>query len=81
MIGRNGARTKALVFDWPIARKTPPNAAGTYMAETLGSLCDKLTVVKLKQFHADDPQRLESLAISVMTAQAQNDAGVNARVP
>ena len=31
------------------------------MAETLGSLCDKLTVVKLKQFHNEDPSRLESL--------------------
>jgi len=32
------------------------------MAETLGSLCDKLTVIKLKQYHADDSKRLESLA-------------------
>lgn len=32
------------------------------MAETLGSLCDKLTIVKLKQFHTEDIQRLESLA-------------------
>ena len=32
------------------------------MAETLGSLCDKLTIVKLKQFHTGDIQRLESLA-------------------
>ena len=31
------------------------------MAETLGSLCDKLTIVKLKQYHSDDPIRLESL--------------------
>jgi hypothetical protein len=31
------------------------------MAETLGSLCDKLTVVKLKEWHADDPARVESL--------------------
>ena len=31
------------------------------MAETLGSLCDKLTIVKLKQFHSEDSQRLESL--------------------
>jgi hypothetical protein len=31
------------------------------MAETLGSLCDKLTIVKLKQWHADDPARLQSL--------------------
>jgi hypothetical protein len=33
------------------------------MAETLGSLCDKLTIVKLKQYHSEDPQRLESLAL------------------
>ena len=32
------------------------------MAETLGSLCDKLTIVKLKQFHSVDMLRLESLA-------------------
>jgi hypothetical protein len=32
------------------------------MAETLGSLCDKLTIVKLKQFHTEDSKRLDSLA-------------------
>lgn len=32
------------------------------MAETLGSLCDKLTTVKLKHWHTDDPDRLQSLA-------------------
>jgi hypothetical protein len=32
------------------------------MAETLGSLCDKLTIVKLKQYHTDDINRLNSLA-------------------
>jgi hypothetical protein len=31
------------------------------MAETLGSLCDKLTIVKLKQYHTDDEARLTSL--------------------
>lgn len=31
------------------------------MAETLGSLCDKLTIVKLKQYHSEDPERLASL--------------------
>ena len=31
------------------------------MAETLGSLCDKLTIVKLKQYHSEDAKRLESL--------------------
>lgn len=32
------------------------------MAETLGTLCDKLTIVKLKQFHSDDIKKLESLS-------------------
>ena len=31
------------------------------MAETLGSLCDKLTTVKLKRWHTEDPDRLQSL--------------------
>jgi hypothetical protein len=30
--------------------------------ETLGSLCDKLTIVKLKQWHTEDITRLDSLA-------------------
>jgi hypothetical protein len=32
------------------------------MAETLGSLLDKLTIVKLKQYHTEDQVRLESLS-------------------
>ena len=32
------------------------------MAETLGSLCDKLTIVKLKRWHSEDADRLKSLA-------------------
>jgi len=32
------------------------------MAETLGSLCDKLTIIKLKQWHSADKTRLKSLA-------------------
>lgn len=32
------------------------------MAETLGSLCDKLTIIKLKQWHSSDSARLLSLA-------------------
>ena len=30
--------------------------------ETLGSLCDKLTIIKLKQFHSQDNTKLESLS-------------------
>lgn len=33
------------------------------MAETLGSLCDKLTIVKLKQWHSEDSARLQSLEV------------------
>lgn len=49
------------------------------MAETLGSLCDKLTIVKLKQFHSEDVKRLESLKnqeeqIAVEIDQFVNDA-------
>lgn len=33
------------------------------MAETLGTLGDKLTTVKLKQWHTEDKARLESLAL------------------
>ena len=33
------------------------------MAETLGSLSDKLTIVKLKQWHAEDPAVQKSLAL------------------
>jgi hypothetical protein len=32
------------------------------MTETLGSLCDKLTIIKLKQYHTRDLKRLDSLA-------------------
>ena len=31
------------------------------MAETLGTLSDKLTIVKLKQYHTEDDERLASL--------------------
>ncbi|MEQ1676102.1 MAG: hypothetical protein ABL876_05360 [Chitinophagaceae bacterium] len=31
------------------------------MAETLGMLCDKLTIVKLKQYNTEDKERLASL--------------------
>lgn len=33
------------------------------MAETLGSLCDKLTIVKLKQWHSKKQDKLESLEV------------------
>jgi len=41
------------------------------MAETLGSLCDKLTVVKLKEWHSEDPARLEALRQQVHQLQKE----------
>ncbi len=46
------------------------------MAETLGSLCDKLTIVKLKQFHTEDGARLQSLATQQKQLQDEMDAFV-----
>ena len=39
------------------------------MAETLGMLCDKLTIVKLKQYHTEDEARLSSLATQAALLQ------------
>jgi hypothetical protein len=43
------------------------------MAETLGSLCDKLTIVKLKQWHSDDSVRLQSLDVQERQLCAEID--------
>lgn len=43
------------------------------MAETLGSLCDKLTIVKLKQYHTDDQLRQESLGNQEKQLQSEID--------
>jgi hypothetical protein len=43
------------------------------MAETLGSLCDKLTVVNLKIWHSDDPARLASLSGQAKNIQDEMD--------
>jgi len=43
------------------------------MAETLGMLCDKLTIVKLKQYHSEDEARLKSLAIQAEQLQSEID--------
>ncbi|HEX4878134.1 MAG TPA: hypothetical protein VFV31_15805 [Chitinophagaceae bacterium] len=50
------------------------------MAETLGSLCDKLTIVKLKQFHSEDAVRLESLAAQEIQLQEEINSFVAAAV-
>jgi len=43
------------------------------MAETLGMLCDKLTIVKLKQYHSEDESRLKSLALQADQLQTEID--------
>ena len=46
------------------------------MSETLGSLCDKLTIVKLKQWHSEYPDRLASLAVQENQLKNEIDAFV-----
>jgi dsDNA-specific endonuclease/ATPase MutS2 len=41
------------------------------MAETLGMLCDKLTIVRLKEYHTEDAGRLATLA--EQSRQLQNE--------
>jgi hypothetical protein len=41
------------------------------MAETLGMLCDKLTIVKLKQYHTSDESRLQSLDLQSTQLQSE----------
>jgi len=43
------------------------------MAETLGMLCDKLTIVKLKQYHTEDELRLNSLSTQAEQLRAEID--------
>lgn len=43
------------------------------MAETLGTLSDKLTIVKLKQFHTEDGERLASLVRQETQLQTEID--------
>ena len=47
------------------------------MAETLGSLCDKLTIVKLKEWHSEkQPERMRSLAMQEQQLREEIDAFV-----
>jgi len=50
------------------------------MAETLGTLGDKLTTVKLKQWHTDDPARLESLSKQEVQLQNEIDEFIHAAI-
>ncbi len=55
------------------------------MAETLGMLCDKLTIVKLKQYHTEDAARLSSLDKQAQDLQQEIDTylqdAVNGNIP
>jgi len=50
------------------------------MAETLGSLCDKLTIVKLKQFHSDNEEKLISLSAQETRLQSEIDEYISAAI-
>lgn len=41
------------------------------MAETLGMLCDKLTIVKLKEYHTEDLNRIDSLKMQAHQLQTE----------
>lgn len=47
------------------------------MAETLGMLCDKLTIVRLKQYHTEDKDQLISLEKQSAQLQAEIDEYVS----
>jgi len=55
------------------------------MAETLGMLCDKLTIVKLKEYHTEDDSRLKSLKEQAGQLQQEIDEyifqAVNGDIP
>ncbi len=55
------------------------------MAETLGMLCDKLTIVKLKQYHTEDSARLDSLNKQAHDLREEIDAylqdAINGNIP
>jgi hypothetical protein len=55
------------------------------MADTLGSLCDKLSIVKLKQWHTKDQKRITSLKRQERTLQEEIDefvlGAINGTIP
>lgn len=55
------------------------------MAETLGMLCDKLTIVKLKEYHTEDVIKLESLKAQAHQLQTEIDEylsdAINGKIP
>jgi hypothetical protein len=55
------------------------------MAETLGTLCDKLTIIKLKHWHTEDPERRQLLEKQEQQLQAEMNefvaAATEGRIP
>ena len=55
------------------------------MAETLGMLCDKLTIVKLKEYHADSEEKSASLRSQALQLQQEIDEyiadAINGAIP
>lgn len=51
------------------------------MVKTLGSLCDNLTIIKLKHWHSEDEIRLNSLAIQEKQLQEEIKEFMNAAIP
>jgi hypothetical protein len=47
------------------------------MAETLGSLCDKLTVLKLKQWHSRDSEQLKNITLQEKLLQDEINEYIN----
>ena len=47
------------------------------MAETLGMLCDKLTIIKLKQYHTEDQEKLSSLNLQALQLQEEIDTYIS----
>ena len=43
------------------------------MAETLGMLCDQLTIIKLKQYHTEEGEKLNILTIQATQLQKEID--------
>ncbi len=50
------------------------------MAETLGSLCDKLTIIKLKQYHSSNTENMKNLAIQERQLQEEINEYVQSAV-
>ena len=50
------------------------------MAETLGSLCDKLTIVKLKQWHAEEKGKQVSLSAQENQLREEIDGFISAAI-